>query len=95
LSEKTNTPNRKHKLIEYANGPSLEEINGTIEVPKNLNFWKTLFAYSGPGALVAVGYMDPGNWSTSITGGQNYQYMLMSVILISSLIANATTIHGG
>lgn len=87
MSEKTNTPNRKHKLIEYANGPSLEEINGTIEVPKNLNFWKTLFAYSGPGALVAVGYMDPGNWSTSITGGQNYQYMLMSVILISSLIA--------
>lgn len=87
MSEKTNTPNRKHKLIEYANGPSLEEINGTIEVPKNLSFWKTLFAYSGPGALVAVGYMDPGNWSTSITGGQNYQYMLMSVILISSLIA--------
>ncbi len=35
-------------------------------------FWKTLFAYSGPGALVAVGYMDPGNWSTSITGGQKF-----------------------
>lgn len=78
---------QKHKLIEYANGPSLEEINGTIEVPKNLSFWKTLFAYSGPGALVAVGYMDPGNWSTSITGGQNFQYLLMSVILMSSLIA--------
>ncbi len=43
--------------------------------------------YSGPGALVAVGYMDPGNWSTSITGGQNFQYLLMSVILMSSLIA--------
>lgn len=78
---------RKHKLIEYANGPSLEEINGTVEVPKGKGFWKTLFAYSGPGALVAVGYMDPGNWSTSITGGQNFQYLLMSVILISSLIA--------
>lgn len=78
---------KKHKLIEYANGPSLEEINGTIEVPKNMSFWKTLFAYSGPGALVAVGYMDPGNWSTSITGGQNFQYLLMSVILMSSLIA--------
>ncbi|MFB9768680.1 Nramp family divalent metal transporter [Lactiplantibacillus modestisalitolerans] len=87
MSQNNETPNRKHKLIEYANGPSLEEINGTIEVPKNMSFWKTLFAYSGPGALVAVGYMDPGNWSTSITGGQNYQYMLMSVILISSLIA--------
>ena len=49
--------------------------------------FKTLLAYSGPGALVAVGYMDPGNWSTSITGGQNFQYLLMSVILMSSLIA--------
>lgn len=77
----------KHHLIEYANGPSLEEINGTIDVPKGMSFWKTLFAYSGPGALVAVGYMDPGNWSTSITGGQNFQYLLMSIILISSLIA--------
>ncbi|MGR3741881.1 Nramp family divalent metal transporter [Companilactobacillus sp. DQM5] len=77
----------KHKLIEYANGPSLEEINGTVKVPKGKGFWKTLFAYSGPGALVAVGYMDPGNWSTSITGGQNFQYLLMSVILMSSLIA--------
>ncbi|ETY73216.1 manganese transporter [Lactiplantibacillus fabifermentans T30PCM01] len=82
-----NAPTRKHKLIEYANGPSLEEINGKIEVSKDIGFWKTLFAYSGPGALVAVGYMDPGNWSTSITGGQNFQYLLMSVILISSLIA--------
>ncbi len=61
-------PKQRHHLIEYANGPSLEEINGTIDVPKNMSFWKTLFAYSGPGALVAVGYMDPGNWSTSITG---------------------------
>lgn len=78
---------KKHKLIEYANGPSLEEINGTVDVPEGKGFFKMLFAYSGPGALVAVGYMDPGNWSTSITGGQNFQYLLMSVILMSSLIA--------
>ena len=76
-----------HGLISYANGRSLEEINGTVKVPKNISFWKALFMYSGPGALVAVGYMDPGNWSTSITGGQNFQYLLMSMILISSLIA--------
>ncbi len=82
----SDTP-KKHKLIEYANGRSLEEINGTVKVPKGKGFWKTLFMYSGPGALVAVGYMDPGNWSTSITGGQNFQYLLMSIILISSLIA--------
>ncbi|WP_290033067.1 Nramp family divalent metal transporter [Ligilactobacillus cholophilus] len=75
-------------LVEYANGKSLEEINGTVHVPpKDAGFWKTLLAYSGPGALVAVGYMDPGNWATSITGGQNFQYLLMSVILMSSLIA--------
>ncbi|MCT3583188.1 divalent metal cation transporter [Levilactobacillus brevis] len=78
---------KKHKLISYANGRSLEEINGSVAVPKNISFWKALFMYSGPGALVAVGYMDPGNWSTSITGGQNFQYLLMSIILISSLIA--------
>lgn len=83
----TGMKNNKHSFLEYANGPSLEEINGTIEVPKNMGFLKTLFAYSGPGALVAVGYMDPGNWSTSITGGQNFHYLLMSIILISSLIA--------
>lgn len=46
-----------------------------------------LWAYTGPGALVAVGYMDPGNWATSITGGQSFQYLLMSTILISSLMA--------
>lgn len=87
MSEEVPEKKEKRHLIEYANGPSLEEINGSIEVPKGMSFWKTLFAYSGPGALVAVGYMDPGNWSTSITGGQNFQYLLMSIILLSSLIA--------
>lgn len=78
---------KKHPILEHTNGLSLEEVNGTVEVPKGKNFWRTLLAYSGPGALVAVGYMDPGNWSTSITGGQNFQYLLMSVILLSSLVA--------
>ena len=77
----------KHHLIKHTNGLSLEEVNGTVEVPKGKSFWRTLLAYSGPGALVAVGYMDPGNWSTSTTGGQNFQYLLMSVILLSSLVA--------
>ncbi|BDR58219.1 Nramp family divalent metal transporter [Xylocopilactobacillus apicola] len=87
MSDEREIKQKKQHLVHYANGPSLEEINGTVEVPKGMNFWKTLFMYSGPGALVAVGYMDPGNWSTSITGGQNFQYLLMSVILLSSLIA--------
>ncbi|EPI00822.1 metal ion transporter, metal ion transporter family [Enterococcus faecalis 13-SD-W-01] len=81
----THSPN--HRIFEHTNGRSLSEVNGTVNVPKGKGFFKTLLAYSGPGALVAVGYMDPGNWSTSITGGQNFQYMLMSVILMSSLIA--------
>lgn len=75
------------KMVNYANGPSLEEINNTVDVPKDAGFMRTLLAYSGPGALVAVGYMDPGNWITSIAGGAEYKYTLLSVILLSSLIA--------
>lgn len=78
----------RHNLIETANGRSLEEINSTVRVPSRSNsFWKNLLAFSGPGALIAVGYMDPGNWITSIGGGAQYGYLLMSVILLSSLIA--------
>ena len=87
MATENNQPKQHHRLIEYANGESLQEINGTVKVPQGKGFWRTLFAYSGPGALVAVGYMDPGNWSTSITGGQSFQYTLMTTILISSLIA--------
>ncbi|WP_044356854.1 Nramp family divalent metal transporter, partial [Paenibacillus sp. E194] len=69
------------------NGSSLEEINNTVPIPQDAGFWRKLLAYSGPGALVAVGYMDPGNWVTSIAGGSQFGYLLLSVILISSLIA--------
>lgn len=66
---------------------SLSEVNQSIVVPKNASFWRTLRAFIGPGALVAVGYMDPGNWITSVVGGATYKYILLSVVLISSLIA--------
>lgn len=72
---------------DLTNGPSLAEINGSVRVPKEKGFVRNLLAFSGPGALVAVGYMDPGNWVTSIGGGAQYGYLLMSVILMSSLIA--------
>ncbi|WEV44954.1 Nramp family divalent metal transporter [Streptococcaceae bacterium ESL0687] len=78
---------KENSFTRYANGPSLEEINGTVDVPKDNSFWKNLMAFSGPGALVAVGYMDPGNWITSIGGGSQYGYLLLSVIMLSSLIA--------
>lgn len=67
---------------------SLQEVNNTVPIPSsNASFFRKLFAFSGPGALVAVGYMDPGNWITSIQGGALYGYLLLSVILLSSLIA--------
>ncbi|MDE1148360.1 MAG: Nramp family divalent metal transporter [Azospirillaceae bacterium] len=56
-------------------------------VPVSGGFWRKLLAFSGPGYLVAVGYMDPGNWATDIAGGSRYGYALLSVVLLSSLMA--------
>jgi manganese transport protein len=67
--------------------PSLPESYRTIPVPKTFSFWRKLLAFSGPGYLVAVGYMDPGNWATDLAGGSAYGYTLLSVVLISSLMA--------
>jgi manganese transport protein len=66
---------------------SLPEVHGTIPVPRTLSFWRKLLAFSGPGYLVAVGYMDPGNWATDLAGGSQFGYTLLSVILISNLMA--------
>ncbi len=67
--------------------PSLPESYRTIPVPKSFSFWRKLLAFSGPGYLVAVGYMDPGNWATDLAGGSAYGYTLLSVVAISSLMA--------
>jgi manganese transport protein len=67
--------------------PSLREVHGSIVVPGDAGFWRKLFAFAGPGYLVAVGYMDPGNWATDLAGGARYGYTLLSVILISNLMA--------
>jgi manganese transport protein len=56
-------------------------------VPSAAGFWRKLFAFAGPGYLVAVGYMDPGNWATDLAGGARYGYTLLSVIMISNLMA--------
>ncbi len=79
----------RHKFFESTegSGKSLDEVNGSIKVPKDAGFWRTLMTYTGPGVLIAVGYMDPGNWITSIAGGAQFKYSLLSVVLISSLIA--------
>ncbi|MDK1717710.1 Nramp family divalent metal transporter [Dellaglioa algida] len=75
------------KMATITKSASLEEVNGSVEVPKSAGFLRTLWAFSGPGALVAVGYMDPGNWITSIIGGAQYRYLLLSVVIFSGLIA--------
>lgn len=71
----------------HAQNHSLPESHGTIAVPKGAGFWRKLMAFSGPGYLVAVGYMDPGNWATDIAGGSAFGYTLLSVILLSNLMA--------
>ncbi len=67
--------------------PTLPEVHRTLHVPVQKGFWKKLLAFAGPGYLVAVGYMDPGNWATDLAGGSKFNYALLSVILISSLMA--------
>jgi len=66
---------------------SLPEVHGSVPVPVSSSFWRKLWAFTGPGYLVAVGYMDPGNWATDLAGGARYGYTLLSVILISNLMA--------
>src|SRR6188474_3301444 len=67
--------------------PSLQEVHSTIPIQSGLGFWRKLLVFSGPGYLVAVGYMDPGNWATDLAGGSAFGYTLLSVVLISNLMA--------
>ncbi|MCY9670619.1 Nramp family divalent metal transporter [Paenibacillus alginolyticus] len=67
--------------------PSLPEVYKTLSVPKKGSFLRRLLAFVGPGYLVAVGYMDPGNWATDLAGGALFNYTLLSVVLISNLMA--------
>jgi len=66
---------------------SLPEVHRSVVVPSTASFWRKLIAFSGPGFLVAVGYMDPGNWATDLAGGARFGYALLSVIMISNLMA--------
>lgn len=66
---------------------SLSEVYSSVKVPQNGSFWRKYLAFAGPGLMVAVGYMDPGNWATDIAGGAQFGYTLLSVILISNIFA--------
>jgi manganese transport protein len=70
-----------------ASGVSLPEVHRSIAVPHHLPHWKKMWAYAGPGFLVAVGYMDPGNWATDLAGGAKFGYTLLAVILVSNMMA--------
>ena len=66
---------------------SLSEVHRSLVVPPSASFVRKLLAFAGPGFLVAVGYMDPGNWATDLAGGSQYNYSLLTVIMISNLMA--------
>jgi manganese transport protein len=66
---------------------SLSEVNATVPVPVGGHWFRRLLAFVGPGYMVSVGYMDPGNWATDLAGGAHFGYTLLSVILLSNVMA--------
>src|SRR6184192_2871443 len=81
---RTATPERGWRRARVA--PSLAEVYRTVPVSEGA-WWRKILAFAGPGYLVAVGYMDPGNWATDLAGGSKFGYTLLSVILLSNLMA--------
>ncbi|MGE0404898.1 MAG: Nramp family divalent metal transporter [Candidatus Korobacteraceae bacterium] len=67
--------------------PSLPEVYSSMPVPRNSGFFRKLLAFAGPGFMVSVGYMDPGNWATDLAGGSKFGYQLLFVIMLSNLMA--------
>ena len=70
-----------------ASNVSLPEVYRSISIHQGKSFWKKMASFAGPGFLVAVGYMDPGNWATDLAGGAKFGYTLLCVIMISNLMA--------
>src|SRR5437667_10189175 len=66
---------------------SLPEVHGSIPILRGASWWRKMLAFAGPGLLVAVGYMDPGNWATDIAGGSRFAYQLIFVLMMSNLMA--------
>jgi len=86
----TNTPNHAQSEQGWRlprSMPSLPEVFASVHVPNTPSFWRKMLAFAGPGLMVAVGYMDPGNWATDLAGGAQFGYLLLSVIMISNFMA--------
>src|SRR3981189_3059150 len=84
MSELTTT---RRPWRRQAGNVSLPEVHRSVVVPTTASFWRKLIAFSGPGFLVAVGYMDPGNWATDLSGGARFGYALLMVVMISNFMA--------
>jgi len=67
--------------------PSMPEVHASVPVPLTAGFWRKLLAFSGPGLMISVGYMDPGNWATDLAGGAQFGYTLLFVVFMSNLMA--------
>jgi manganese transport protein len=67
--------------------PSLPEVHSTVHISRSPQYWRRLLGFLGPGFLISVGYMDPGNWATDIAGGSRFGYTLLFVIMLSNLMA--------
>ncbi|HKD61616.1 MAG TPA: Nramp family divalent metal transporter [Terracidiphilus sp.] len=67
--------------------PSLPEVHASVPISRSHVYWKRLLGFMGPGFLISVGYMDPGNWATDIAGGSRFGYTLLFVIMLSNLMA--------
>ncbi|HEV7505202.1 MAG TPA: Nramp family divalent metal transporter [Thermoanaerobaculia bacterium] len=66
---------------------SLSEVHSSVEIPRQLSFWRRFLAFSGPAYLISVGYMDPGNWATDIAAGSKFGYRLLWVLVMSNIMA--------
>src|ERR1700757_1514735 len=77
----------EYQIPEITAQPSLPEVNSSVRLSRSPFYWKRLLGYLGPGFLIAVGYMDPGNWATDIAGGSRFGYTLLFVIMASNLMA--------
>lgn len=73
--------------IDLERRPSLPGMFASVRLSQSTNFWRRVLAFLGPGFLISVGYMDPGNWATDLAGGSRYGYTLLFVIMISNLMA--------
>ena len=67
--------------------PSLPGVHATLEVPRGPGVFRKMLAFAGPGFLISVGYMDPGNWATDLAAGSSYNYTLLFVVMLSNLLA--------